>query len=56
MKPQSKGFIWVPFYWREHNYPIDNCRYTTQGLSRLFERNNFKILDVDMKSYNGLFL
>ena len=55
MKPHSKGLIWVPFYWREHNYPIDNCRYTAQGLSRLFERYNFKVLNVDIKSYNGLF-
>lgn len=55
MKKKACALVWVPFYWREHNYPIDNYRYTHQGINALLERHGFKIIDSKSKPYNGFF-
>jgi len=53
----NKGYLylWVPFYWREHNYPIDNLRFTHQGIKSLLKKHNFAVISSDSNSYGGLF-
>jgi len=55
MKRKARALVWVPFYWREHNYPIDNCRYTHQGINALLERHGFKVIESKSKPYGGFF-
>ncbi len=55
MKKGGRALIWVPFYWREHNYPIDNCRYTSQGIISLLEKHGFRIIESSTDRYSGLF-
>lgn len=55
MKPGSHALIWVPFYWREHKYPIDNYRYTENGITTLLRRGGFEISHSSIKPYNGFF-
>lgn len=55
LAPKGHAFIWVPFYWREHKYPIDNLRFTKHGISSIFMRHGFKVTKADSAPYNGLF-
>jgi SAM-dependent methyltransferase len=54
---RDKGYvyIWVPFFWREHNYPVDNYRFTKQGLENMLKKCNMEIVESCTDSYNGLF-
>lgn len=55
MKPGARALVWVPFYWREHNYPIDSRRYTEQGVCALLKRRGFSIVESSSRPYSGLF-
>ncbi len=55
MMHKAHALIWVPFYWREHNYPIDNYRFTGQGINALLERCGFNILESRSEPYSGFF-
>ncbi|MGA2800251.1 MAG: class I SAM-dependent methyltransferase [Candidatus Micrarchaeaceae archaeon] len=55
MKKRGRALVWVPFYWREHNYPIDICRFTRQGINALLERHGFRIIESESAPYSGFF-
>ena len=55
MKHGAKALIWVPFYRREHNYPIDNYRYTCGGINELCRQAGFNVLSCSSDAYGGLF-
>lgn len=55
LKPNGRAFIWVPFYWREHNYPIDNYRFSHSGIVTLLKKHNFAIIESSHDHYNGRF-
>jgi SAM-dependent methyltransferase len=45
LRPGGKALFTVPFVWDEHEQPYDYARYSTFGLTALFEKNNFKKID-----------
>ncbi len=55
LRPGGHAYVWVPFYWREHNYPVDNRRYTARGIARELERHGLAVRSVASKPYSGLF-
>jgi len=44
MKPDGKILVTVPFCWNEHEVPYDFARYSSFGITHLFERYGFKVL------------
>ncbi len=55
LKPEGNAFIWVPFYWREHRYPIDHQRFTVEGLFYLINKTGFVVKEITSKPYSGFF-
>jgi SAM-dependent methyltransferase len=45
LRPGGKALFTVPFVWDEHEQPHDYARYSTFGLTALFEKNNFNTID-----------
>lgn len=44
LRPGGRVLLTVPFVWDEHEQPYDFARYTSFGLTALFERNGFRIV------------
>ena len=55
LKPGKSAYVWVPFYWREHRYPTDHQRYTTDGLSHILQKTGFTIKEITREPYSGFF-
>jgi len=55
LKPEGKAYVWVPFYWREHRYPIDHQRFTLDGLSHLLQKAGFAVKEITREPYSGFF-
>jgi SAM-dependent methyltransferase len=56
LKPGARVFAWIPFYFGVHGFPEDVSRFTTHGMTRLFELAGFDVTRVDEKPYAGAFL
>jgi len=54
---EDGGFVWVwiPFMWSEHRYPIDYYRFSGSGLDYLFSKAGFKMRLVEIDPYIGVF-
>ncbi|MEN8169043.1 MAG: class I SAM-dependent methyltransferase [Pseudomonadota bacterium] len=46
LKPGGVAIYSVPFIWHLHEEPRDFYRYTKYGLKYLFEKSNFKVLEI----------
>ncbi|MCX7696305.1 MAG: class I SAM-dependent methyltransferase [Bacteroidales bacterium] len=50
LKPGGYVLISIPFAWGEHNIPYDFRRLTSFGLRYIFEKNGFKVLQLEKTS------
>lgn len=44
LKPNGNLLLTVPFFWDEHEQPVDFARYSSFGLKYLLEKHGFKII------------
>lgn len=54
LKPGGYGIYTVPLFWHLHEEPYDYYRFTRYGLSYLFEKSGFNIIEI--KPLSGFFL
>ena len=53
LKPNGHCIVTVPFLVAEHKDPTDFQRFTKDGLSKIFKKNGFKV--IECQSYGGYF-
>lgn len=46
MKPGAQILITVPFSWNEHEVPYDFGRYTSFGITHLFTKHGFEVVEL----------
>lgn len=52
LKKNSYMLITVPFIWDEHEVPYDFSRFTSYGIISLFEKHNFKVINISKSTNN----
>ena len=52
LKRDSYALITSPFIWDEHEVPYDFVRFTSFGINSLFEKHNFKVINIDKSTNN----
>ena len=47
LKPGGQLLVSIPFAWDEHEIPYDFARYTSYGITHVFEKNGFAVIELN---------
>jgi SAM-dependent methyltransferase len=50
LKPGGQLLVSIPFAWDEHEVPYDFARYTSYGITHLFEKSGFHVVELTKTS------